>query len=325
MIGRLLLAATTLVTFAALGSGCSEGTPPASAPAPSTTPAAQPREESVPTLPAPAPAPSASARPSAAACQAADGWDCVWQQRFAQVTARVKQSPGQLGVVLRDRQTGAVWQAGQPGQATWTASTIKLAMVAYLLEGSRAGTITLTAADRRDLADMLAWSSDDAADRIWKRGGGAAMVPVFQQRYTMKGLTFVTGFDRYWGFMKCTPADLANLMGYVLSRLHADDRAFVVKAMRTVDDIQHWGVWAAGAAQQAGTKNGWSEEVDGGAEHWVTHTVGFAGPGERYTLAIMYSMPAGQDSLDLGVHTVSDIAAALFGVATPVPVVVRPT
>lgn len=170
---------------------------------------------------------------------------------------------------------------------------------------------------------MLAFSSDDAADAIWRTYGRDTMVPRFQTRYGMSNLTFVSGFDRYWGFMKCTPSDLAALVSYVLNKLDATDRAYIVNAMQHTYPIQHWGVWAAGTAQQPGNKNGWSVELDNGAHHWLTSSEGFAGPGQRYALAIMYSMPPGQDSLDRGVHTVSDIAAALFGAATPAPVVVR--
>ncbi|WP_412541882.1 hypothetical protein R8Z50_04855 [Longispora sp. K20-0274] len=308
----LLLCAVTATLALA---GCSSEGKPAAAPAtvPQSTPGV-----------APTPVPTQTPAPTTPGC-ALKGWDCSWAPKFAAVEARVKASPGQLGVEVRDRQTGAVWKAGATDKTTWTGSTIKLAMVTSVFERARAGKVTLTAADRKDIADMLAWSSDDAADRIWKKFGRDTMVPGFRDTYGMKGLTFVAGFDRYWGFMKCGPDDLANLMAYVLGALHAEDRAYIVAAMRNVQDIQHWGVWAVGSTQGAGTKNGWSQEIDGGVEHWVTSTVGFAGPAERYVLTVMYSMPAGQDSLALGVHTVSDIPAALFGLRTPAPVVVRPS
>lgn len=40
---------------------------------------------------------------------------------------------------------------------------------------------------------------------------------------------------------------------------------------------------------------------------------------------MMYDMPPGQDSLDLGAHTLSDITALLFGAKTPAQIVVRPS
>jgi len=89
-----------------------------------------------------------------------------------------------------------------------------------------------------------------------------------------------------WSFQKCTPADLDRLMDSVFNNMHPDDRNYLLDRMRSVDSNQHWGVWGAGAAMRPGLKNGWSEEQGG----WVVNSVGFAGPGERYTLAIMSSL-----------------------------------
>jgi hypothetical protein len=112
-----------------------------------------------------------------------------------------------------------------------------------------------------------------------------------------------------------------HLMSYVLDRLDPADRALVVDGMRHVGPIQRWGVWAAGAAQQPGTKDGWSIEPDTGGKHWVTNTVGFAGPDARYAVAVMYQLPAGP-GIDVGVHLVSDLVATVFGAPTPAPVTV---
>lgn len=82
-----------------------------------------------------------------------------------------------------------------------------------------------------------------------------------------------------------------------------------------------WGVWAAGTDQRPGNKDGWSQEKDSYGEHWVTDTVGFAGPDERYIVAIMYQVPP-QGTLDDGVHAVSYVAALLFGAPVPAPVTI---
>jgi hypothetical protein len=118
--------------------------------------------------------------------------------------------------------------------------------------------------------------------------------------------------------VKCTAGDLAALMRYVLDNA---DRDYLVTAMRGVAANQRWGVWGAGPAQHPGNKDGWSFESDAYGKHWVTDTVGFAGPGERYTVAIMYQVdPAG--SLADGVHAVSDVAALLFGAPVPARITV---
>jgi hypothetical protein len=256
-------------------------------------------------------------------------WGCAQEKRFDAARALIKKQPGQLGIVVRDRVSGETWQAGTTTHPTWTASTIKLAMATSLLERDRSGEITLDAKAHRQIADMLAFSSNDAADALWSGYGRAAMVDRFRTVYGMKGLTFVDGFDRYWGFMKCTARDLAALMSYVLDKLDEGDRIYLIGAMRAVESVQQWGVWAAGNALHPGTKDGWSLEQDPNAtgaleKHWVTNTVGFAGDGERYVVAVMYHLPPQKGTLKGGVHAVSDLVATVFGQPVPAPIVVPP-
>lgn len=284
-------------------------------PAPPT--AAQPAPPAVTdTLTAPDP-PTATPTPT----PTCGPWGCVQERRFGAAGKRVAAAPGSLGITVLDRTTGQVWDAGTVTHPAWASSTPKLALATALLEGHRAGRLALDATARTQIAAMLATSDDDAADALWDRYGGAGLLPTFRDRYGMSGLTFVPGFPRRWGFLKCTPADLRRLMTYVLTRLDPADRAYVVGAMRTTGDIQHWGVWAAGAALHPGAKDGWSVESDAGAKHWLTSSVGFAGPGERYVVAVMHDLPPGA-GIATGVHAVSDVVATVFGAPVPAPVTV---
>jgi hypothetical protein len=273
--------------------------------------------------------PGASATPSTPAPSATAGtgaacgpWGCDQQRRFDAAASLVKTKPGYLGLVVRDRQTGAVWRTGTPAHVMWTSSTIKLAIATSVLERARTGEVTLDATARQQIAAMFSVSDNDAADALWKRYGKDAMVPRFQQVYGMTGLTFVSGSPRYWGFMKASAEDLQRLMSYVLEKLDPADREYIVGAMRHVGQIQQWGVWAAGPAAAPGTKDGWSIESDPGGKHWCTSAVGFAGPNERYVVAVMYHLPPGSGTIGAGVHAVSDAVATVFGAPTPAPVTV---
>jgi hypothetical protein len=248
------------------------------------------------------------------------GWDCAQLARFDVATQYVKEHPGALAAVVRDRDTGAVWRAGATNEPMWTASTIKVAIAATLLERQRAGKIKMTSSDKAEMADMLKNSSNDAANTLWYRYDGPKMLDRFRSAYGMAGLAVVPGETAYWRNLRCTAEDLDHLMAYVLGdKLHADDRAYLVSTLREVADNQRWGVWAAGETQRPGNKDGWAMKPDTGGEHWVSHTVGFAGPDERYVVTVMYSLPPGAP-LDQGVQTVSDIVALIFGVQTPVHV-----
>ncbi len=248
---------------------------------------------------------AASASPSACPTPV-PGFDCDGQRRIAEVQQYLAQRPGTVGVILRDRRTGAVWRNQHAGRMVWTASTIKLAMAVDLLVRERTGTVKLTAADRANIRAMLHTSDDNAADAIWRAHGRSEFSARFPT-YGVTGATFVNGFPKYWGFMKCTPADLDRLMTYVLDRLPADIRADVLGQMRGVGANQQWGVWGAGPAARPGTKNGWSEEQGG----WVMNSVGFAGPDERYTLAMMNSLD-GEGAYNEGLATTTRVAALLL-------------
>ncbi len=294
---------------------------------------AQPSEDSGPTAwaqasdagtsPSPGPSRSRSVIASGAggSCQPGQPWDCTQQRRFSAASTYVRAKSGYLGVVMFDRRSGAVWRAGSPDHSGWTASTIKLGMIMDVLDRQRAGQVSITTADRTDIANMLSWSDNNAADRIWHKYGGAAMLTRLQSRYGMTGVTFVDGFDEYWGLLKCTTNDLVALMRYVLDQAHPDDRAYLVNAMRNVAQNQRWGVWAAGSQAQPGDKDGWSFETDSYGKHWVTNSVGFAGPDQRYVVAVMYQL-APDGTLAGGVHAISDLVALLFGQSTPASIVV---
>lgn len=245
----------------------------------------------------------------------------MWRQRYAAAADLVRSAPGTLGIIVWDRVAATHWRAGDTSHLTWTASTIKLAIVVGLLERARSGQIALDATAHRQIADILDFSSDDAATALWTRYGRDTQVRRFQQNYGMNRLTFVDGFARFWGHMKCTTEDLLNLITYVLTTLDPKDRATIMDGMRRAGPIQRWGVWSAGPELRPGVKNGWSIEPDAGAKHWVTNTVGFAGTDARFAIAAMYDLPAAK-KIDDGVRTVSDTIATLFGAPVPADVVV---
>lgn len=258
-----------------------------------------------------APAQSAASAPGACR-QPAAGFDCDFQTRIASVQSYLGDRPGATGVVLHDLETGAVWENDHAKDETWTASTIKLAMVVDLFTRARTGEIALTDDDRALISRMLHSSDDHAADTLWHRYGGQDH-KAFNDNFPAYGMTSVqpqegyADYSPYWGFQKCTPEDLDRLIHHVLTDLPAEERSYIVGELRAVDTNQQWGVWGAGPAAQPGNKNGWSEEEGG----WVMNTVGFVGPNERYTLVVMNNL-AGQGGYDQGRETVTHVAQLLF-------------
>jgi len=253
------------------------------------------------------------AAPVAHAVCATSDTQCDLRQRIAAAEQYLAGRPGTTGFVLRDRLTGARYRSADAATPIWTASTIKLAMVADLLTREQTGAIRLSDVDRRLMVAMVRNSDNAAADTLWSRYGGPGPAQVFNTdfpRYGMPNVRPQPGFGDvfpYWGFQKATADDFDGLMNYVLSGLSQANTAAVVAEMQRVDEQQRWGVWGAGSAMTPGNKNGWSQEEGG----WVVNSVGFAGPQQRYTLAIMNAL-GGQGGYDDGVATTTELSRILL-------------
>jgi len=237
--------------------------------------------------------------------------------RIAAVESYLKSRPGIIGIVLRDRTTGAVWLNRYAATQVYMASTSKLAMVVTLLLRDHDGDSRLSSADRSAIHEMLHVSSDDAADQLWFKYGASFFTRFFPAiglraaRYLPQA--GVTG--PYWGEMTCTATDLDRVVNYVLNQLPATLRDYIVGEMRDVGTVQHFGVWGAGPQNEPGNKDGWSVEKPG----WIIDSAGFAGPGARYTLTMMSSLN-GEGGYHEGTDTVTQVAALLFqGRCIPTP------
>jgi hypothetical protein len=240
------------------------------------------------------------------------GFDCDMSNRIAAVDAYVSNRPGATGYVVRDRVSGGVYANQNAENSVWTASTIKLAIAVDLLDRARVGAIGLSPEDRTMMESMLATSNDAAADFLWNKYAGLDRM-AYNNAFRANGMVSLvpqptsTALFPDWSFQKCTPADLDRLMDFIFNRMHPDDRAYLLDRMRAVDSNQHWGVWGAGQRMMPGLKNGWSDEQGG----WVVNSVGFAGPGERYTLAIMSSLGSDGGYTE-GAETDTKVAEMLF-------------
>ncbi len=242
------------------------------------------------------------------------------RRHIAAVERFLASRPGTVGIVLRDRATGAVWRNRYARTQVYMASTSKLAMVTTLLRQDYAGNIHLTAADRSMIRQMVHVSLDSAADDLWFKYGASFYTSFFPRiglttaRYLPQA--GVTG--PYWGEMTCTPDDLDRVVNYVLGKLPAPLRDYLVGEMRDVGAVQHFGVWGAGPQNRPGNKDGWSTEKPG----WIIDSVGFAGPGARYTLSMMNSLN-GQGGYAAGTDTITQVAALFFrGRKVPAPTLV---
>jgi hypothetical protein len=268
--------------------------------------------------PSSSPTPSVSPTPKVCA-RNAPGFPCTMRNRIKEIRGYMRHLPGSIGIVIYDRKNGATWHNANADVAYPAASTMKLAMMTDILQRSDAGSIDLTSADRQAMFQALYTSNDDDANYLWNKYEDAS----FLNRIRAFGMTDASFTSSYinWGFMDCTPQDLNNLINYVLKDAPANVRNYLVYRLQHVAALdQQWGVWGAGPENHPGNKDGW--EQDGNI--WITNTVGFAGPDQQYTMAIMYNLGGyggvGDAGFKYGSNKLTQIASILFqGHHTPAP------
>lgn len=244
------------------------------------------------------------------------GFDPAFAARIAQAEAYAKSRPGFAGIVVRDRRTGAVWRNADAATPIWACSTPKLAIAVDLLLRDDSGAIELTADDRELMHEMLHASDNDAATTLWDRyGGEQTFVPRFRL-FGMTGIGFADQHPDSWGWILATANDLEQLINFVLEKLPARHRSYIVAELRSVDggesldSNQQWGIWGAGAEATPGNKNGWADDNDDGS--WLVNSVGFVGPSEQFTVAIMNNTQRIEDGYEVGRETVTRISEILF-------------
>ena len=252
---------------------------------------------------------AATAAGTTAAVASTAGFTPQLRQRIAKAETYLAGRPGSAGIVLRDRRTGAVWRSAHAATLTWACSTPKLAMAVDLLLRQDSGAVQLTPEDRAQLHAILHSSDNDAAHALWNRYGGTDFATRFP-RYGLVDARFTDQHPHHWGWILTTANDLDRLVNHVLTRLPARHRRYLVHEMRTVAPNQQWGVWGAGAAARPGNKNGWCDDNDDGS--WLINTVGFAGPDERYTLAVMDNTRVVQGGDQVGRQTTTEVSRILF-------------
>ena len=259
---------------------------------------------SAPASPTPSPTPTVCARN-------APGFPCGMRNRIKEIRHYMRRLPGSIGIVITDRNKGATWHNANADVAYPAASTMKLAMMTDILLRQDAGSISLTSADREAMFQALYTSNDDDANYLWDKYEDGSFLDRIQ-KFGMTDARFTSSVPN-WGFMYCTPEDLDNLINYVLKDAPANVRDYLVYRLQHVAALdQQWGVWGAGPENHPGNKDGW--EQDGNL--WITNTVGFAGRGQDYTMAIMYNLEGfggvGDAGFKYGSNKLTQIASILF-------------
>ena len=145
----------------------------------------------------------------------------------------------------------------------------------------------------RDRTTGAAYRNTHAADPVWTAS-------------TIK-LAMVVDLSTRQRAGSITLTDADNRLIAAMLNSSADERRGIVIQLQRVDPNQQWGVWGTGPAMAPGNKDGWSLEDRG----WVVNTAGFAGKGQRYSLAVMNDL-GGEGGYDDGVATTTHLSQLLL-------------
>jgi hypothetical protein len=205
--------------------------------------------------------------------------------RFQAALALAAGRQGRVEVSVVDVPTGRRLDGPQPQVPLRSASVIKVAIAVMVLGRGR----PLSRGQRVDLAAMIENSDNDAAQRLWNLGGGAAGLTALARRLDLRAT--VADPEGAWGFTLTTAQDLATL-GLALAdgvALDPAGTATLLDLMRHVESDQAWGIAAAVRGGAPAIKNGWYPDDD--RDDWRVHCLGLIGDPPTSVLSIMTVYP----------------------------------
>lgn len=138
-----------------------------------------------------------------------------------------------VSIAVIDRDTGAevVNGAAAADVPVFGASLVKLFLADNLLQRQRSGELGLAAQDVSLLEAMLVASDDAAAESLYDRFGGEAMVTEVAQRYQLPSLT-PTNEVGEWELTEMSARDVARYYDRLLTSTPAADRDYLVGLLR---------------------------------------------------------------------------------------------
>ncbi|WP_330172208.1 serine hydrolase [Streptomyces sp. NBC_01498] len=206
---------------------------------------------------------------------------------------KLPHSDGRYTVAVRDLDGRHTAAYGTGSAAYDTASIVKVDILASLLLKAQDHGTSLTAAQKKQAAQMIRRSDNAATDALWKALGGTRGLDAANKRLGLKDTHGDP--DGHWGLTRTTAADQATLLEAVLGDAHspltASSRAHVRSLMSTVVPEQRWGISAAddrpGSAAAPVLKNGWLPRSATGK--WDVNSIGRVERGGHTLLVVVLS------------------------------------
>lgn len=291
MTGRLRCFGALLAAVLLTAVGCTENSPESS--------------------PASTSEPSAAAEPTQPRVAEAE---VDFQAGIDEATAFAASQGLEVSIAVIDRELGAEVVNGGPADTpVFGASLVKLFLADNLLQRQRAGEFQLSVEDRSLLEAMLVASDDAAADSLYSRFGGEAMVTEVAQRYQLPSVAPTTEAGA-WELTTMSARDVARYYDRFLTSMPAADRDYLIGLLRGSVMIaqdgfdQFFGIPTALPGLTWAIKQAW---MCCPRDTSYLHTTGILGTDNRYTVAILSGDP-GVVASGFSTDILSQITALVF-------------
>jgi beta-lactamase family protein len=192
-----------------------------------------------------------------------------------------------------------------------TASTVKVDILATLLQQAQAEGRSLTPEEQSLAVPMIEDSLDSAADTLWGQLGPGA-VGAFERASGMTSTTPAT--DGVWGTTTTTALDRLAMIRTLVEPnglLSDASRDYVLDLMEHINPAQDWGATGGvPAGVTVALKNGFAV-IDG----WQINTTGWvSGQGRDYLIAVLTN---GNATESYGIDTVNAVSSIVWRALAP--------
>ena len=194
----------------------------------------------------------------------------------------------------------------QPGVVEHTASTVKVDILATLLQEAQAAGRPLTAQEQMLAVPMIEESLDTAADALWEQLGPAA-IGAFERAAGMTQTVPAT--DGIWGTTTTTAIDRIAMLRQLVfpsSLLTTASRDYVLNLMEHITPSQAWGVsGGVPAGVTVALKNGFSI-----IQGWQINSMGWVdGQGRNYLIAVLTDL---NPTEAYGIETINGMSSIVW-------------
>lgn len=214
--------------------------------------------------------------------------------------AREDEEDLRLSWALLDSDTGR-WTGSADADTTRTEaeSTIKAWLAADTLRAAAQAQRPLTATERSDISAAVRASSDAAAERLYRRGGGQATI---DRLATECGVSVTTSRPGWWSYTQITAVDAATILACVRDRAEEwPGGSELLTDLASITPDGRSGIHGMLPGDVA-EKNGWTRH---GAGYWNVNCV-LAWEGRA--LAVLTTYPAERDA-EFGWAVCRDVAS----------------